>query len=148
MEKGGEAMARTPTVITGTVGMDAHVIGTKVLSRALREAGFKVVELGMQVTPEEFINVAQETKADAILMSSLYGMAELDLKDFNKKRMEAGLQDVLLYIGGNLVIGRYDPEEIEPKFKALGFDRVYPPGTEPEIGIEDLKKDLKAKGKM
>ena len=141
-------MSNTPTVITGTVGMDAHVIGTKVLSRALREAGFKVVELGMQVTPEEFISVAQETKADAILMSSLYGMAELDLKDFSKKRMEAGLQDILLYIGGNLVIGRYDPKEIEPKFKALGFDRVYPPGTEPEIGIEDLKKDLTAKGKM
>ena len=99
----------------------------------------------MQVTPEEFISVAQETKADAILMSSLYGMAELDLKDFNKKRMEAGLQDILLYIGGNLVIGRYDPKDIEPKFKALGFDRVYPPGTEPEIGIEDLKKDLTAK---
>jgi methylaspartate mutase S subunit len=141
-------MKRVPTVITGTVGMDAHVIGTKVLSRALREAGFKVVELGIQVTPEEFINVAQETKADAILMSSLYGMAELDLKDFNKKRMEAGLGDVLLYIGGNLVIGRYNPREIEPRFKALGFDRVYAPGTEPEIGIEDLKKDLKAKGKM
>src|SRR4030066_2605020 len=93
-------MNRTPTVITGTVGMDAHVIGTKVLSRALREAGFKVVELGMQVTPEEFISVAQETRADAILMSSLYGMAELDLKDFDKKRQEAGLSDILLYIGG------------------------------------------------
>jgi len=141
-------MKRVPTVITGTVGMDAHVIGTKVLSRALRDAGFKVVELGMQVTPEEFISVAQETRADAILMSSLYGLAVLDLKDFNHKRMEAGLGDVLLYIGGNLVIGRYDPREIEPKFKALGFDRVYPPGAEPEIGIEDLKKDLKAKGKM
>ena len=141
-------MEKSPTIITGTVGMDAHVIGTKVLSRALREAGFKVVELGMQVTPEEFISVAQETNADAILMSSLYGMAELDLKDFNKKRMEAGLTDILLYIGGNLVIGRYDPKEIEPKFKALGFDRVYPPGIDPEIGIGDLKKDLSTKGKM
>jgi methylaspartate mutase S subunit len=141
-------MKRTPTVITGTVGSDAHVIGTKVLSRSLKEAGFKVVELGMQVTPEEFISVAQETKADAILMSSLYGMAELDLKDFDQKRKEAGLKDVLLYIGGNLVIGRYDPKEVEPRFKKLGFDRVYPPGVEPEIGIEDLKKDLKAKGKM
>ncbi|MDD5337976.1 MAG: methylaspartate mutase subunit S [Dehalococcoidales bacterium] len=141
-------MSKTPTIITGTVGMDVHVIGTKVISRALRESGFKVVELGMQVTPEEFISVAQETKADAILMSSLYGMAELDLKDFNQKRLEAGLNDILLYIGGNLVIGRYDPKEIEPKFKALGFDRVYPPGIDAEIGIEDLKKDLKARGKM
>jgi methylaspartate mutase S subunit len=141
-------MKRVPTVITGTVGMDAHVIGTKVLSRALRDAGFKVVELGMQVSPEEFISVAQETRADAILMSSLYGMAELDLKDFNDKRLEAGLGDVLLYIGGNLVIGRADPAEVEKKFKALGFDRVYPPGTDMEVGIADLKKDLKAKGKI
>jgi methylaspartate mutase S subunit len=141
-------MKRVPTVITGTVGMDAHVIGTKVLSRALRDAGFKVVELGMQVSPEEFISVAQETRADAILMSSLYGMAELDLKDFNEKRLEAGLGDVLLYIGGNLVIGRSDPQEVERKFKALGFDRVYPPETDTEVVISDLKKDLQARGKM
>jgi len=141
-------MKRTPTVITGTVGLDAHVIGTKVLSRALRDAGFKVVELGMQVSPEEFISVARETRADAILMSSLYGMAELDLKDFNEKRLEAGLGDVLLYIGGNLVIGRSDPKEVEKKFKALGFDRVYPPETDTEVGIADLKKDLAARGKL
>ena len=129
--------------------MDAHVIGTKVVSRALKDAGFNVVELGMQVSPDEFISVAQETNADAILMTSLYGMAELDLKDFNEKRMEAGLGDLLLYIGGNLVIGRYDPKEVEPRFKKLGFDRVYPPETDIVAVINgDLKNDLKAKGKI
>jgi methylaspartate mutase S subunit len=142
-------MKKAPTIITGTVGMDAHVIGTKVVSRALKDAGFNVVALGMQVSPEEFISVAQETNADAILMTSLYGMAELDLQGFNEKRLEAGLGDVLLYIGGNLVIGRYDPKEVEPIFKKLGFDRVYPPETDIVAVIEnDLKKDLKAKGKM
>lgn len=142
-------MKNAPTIITGTVGMDAHVIGTKVVSRALKDAGFNVVALGMQVSPEEFISVAQETNADAILMTSLYGMAELDLKGFNEKRMEAGLGDVLLYIGGNLVIGRYDPKEVEPRFKNLGFDRVYPPETDIVAVIEsDLKKDLKARGRM
>jgi len=142
-------MQRTPTIITGTVGMDAHIIGTKVVSRALREAGFKVVDLGIQVTPEEFISVARETNADAILMTSLYGMAELDLKGFNEKRLEAGLGDVLLYIGGNLVIGRYDPEEVEPRFRKLGFDRVYPPKTDIKAAIEnDLKPDLRARGKL
>jgi methylaspartate mutase S subunit len=142
-------MKKAPTIITGTVGMDAHVIGTKVVSRALKDAGFNVVALGMQVSPEEFISVAQETNADAILMTSLYGMAELDLKGFNEKRMEAGLGDVLLYIGGNLVIGRYNPKEVEPRFKNLGFDRVYPPETDIVAVIEtDLKKDLKARGKM
>lgn len=142
-------MKKVPTIITGTVGMDAHVIGTKVVSRALKEAGFHVVALGMQVSPEEFISAAQETSADAILMTSLYGMAELDLKGFNEKRLEAGLGDVLIYIGGNLVIGRYDPEEVEPRFKSLGFDRVYPPETDIVAVIEgDLKQDLKARGKM
>ena len=83
-------MKKQATVITGTVGMDAHVIGTKILSRALRDAGFNVVELGMQVPPEEFIEVAQETKADAILMTSLYGMAELDLRGFKENCKQAG----------------------------------------------------------
>ncbi len=142
-------MKKAPTIITGTVGMDAHVIGTKIVSRVLKDAGFNVVALGMQVSPEEFISVAQETNADAILMTSLYGMAELDLKGFNEKRMEAGLGDMLLYIGGNLVIGRYDPKEVEPRFKKLGFARVYPPETDIVAVIDsDLKKDLKAKGKM
>ena len=61
---------KQPTVITGTVGMDSHVIGTKILSRALKDAGFNVIELGIQVAPEEFIEVAKEKKADAVLVSS------------------------------------------------------------------------------
>ena len=141
-------MKKKPTVITGTVGMDVHVIGTKVLSRALKDAGFNVVELGMQVSPVEFIQVAQETNADAILMSSLYGMAEFDLKGFNEERLEAGLEDVILYIGGILGVGRHDFKEDEEKFKKLGFDRVYPPEADLDEAIEDLKNDLKARGKM
>ncbi len=109
-------MGKAPTIITGTVGTDAHVIGTKVLSRALKDAGFNVVALGIQVSGQEFIKVAQETNADAILMTSLYGMADLDLKGFNDERMEAGLKDVLLYIGGILGIGRHDFNEDEEKF--------------------------------
>jgi len=128
--------------------MDVHVIGTKILSRALRDAGFNVVELGMQVPPEEFIKVAQETNADAILMSSLYGMAELDLRGFKEKCMKAGLDDVILYIGGILGVGRHDFKEDEKKFKKLGFDRVYPPETNLQAAINDLWDDLRAKGKV
>jgi methylaspartate mutase S subunit len=140
-------MKKQATVITGTVGMDAHVIGTKILSRALRDAGFNVVELGMQVPPEEFLEVAKEKKADAILMSSLYGMAELDLRGFKDKCQKAGLADVFLYIGGILGVGRHDFKEDEKKFKKLGFDRVYPPEADLKSVIEDLWSDLRAKGK-
>jgi len=134
-------------VITGTVGMDAHVIGTKVLSRALRDSGFKVVELGCLTKPEEFIQAAIETNADVMLMTSLYGMAELDLRGFKDKAIEAGLENVLLYIGGILGVGRHDFKDDEVKFKKMGFDRVYPPEADLKSAIADLWTDLKAKGK-
>ncbi|MCL4181880.1 MAG: methylaspartate mutase subunit S [Burkholderiaceae bacterium] len=136
------------TVITGTVGGDAHVIGTKILSRALREAGFDVVELGILTPPEEFIRAAVETNADAILMSSLYGMAELDVRGFKEKCVESGLEDVLLYIGGILGVGRHDFSEDEEKFKRLGFDRVYPPETDLQSAIRDLRNDLTSRAKV
>jgi len=136
-----------PTVITGTVGKDAHVIGTKILSRALREAGFNIVELGILTPPEEFIQAVLDNKADAILMSSLYGMGENDVQGFKGKCLEAGLKDVLLYIGGNLSIGKQDFKAAEDAFKKLGFDRVYPPACDVKMPIADLWEDLKAKGK-
>jgi methylaspartate mutase S subunit len=139
---------KQPTIITGTVGMDAHVIGTKILSRAFRDAGFNVVELGIMTSPEEFIEAAVETRADAILISSLYGMAELDVRGFKEKCLEAGLGDVLLYIGGILGVGKHDFKDDEVKFKNLGFDRVYPPEADLKAAIADLRADLKVKGKV
>jgi methylaspartate mutase S subunit len=141
-------MADKPTIITGTVGNDAHVIGTKILSRAFKDAGFNVVALGCLTPPDEFIKAAQETDAAAILMSSLYGMAELDLRGFKDKCREAGLDDVLLYIGGILGVSRHDFKEDEVKFKNMGFDRVYPPEANLKTAIEDLKTDLRKKGLM
>jgi methylaspartate mutase S subunit len=132
-------------VITGTVGVDAHVIGTKIVSRALREAGFKVVELGAQTPPEEFIMAAQETAADAMMISSLYGMAEMDLEGFRAKCTEAGLEDILLYVGGILGVSRRNFSEDEAKFKKMGFDRVYPPESDVRTAIDDLKADLDKK---
>jgi methylaspartate mutase S subunit len=140
-------MNKKPTIITGTVGMDAHVIGTKILSKAFSDAGFNVVALGCLTPPDEFIKAAQETNADAILMSSLYGMAELDVRGFKEKCKEAGLDNVLLYIGGILGVQRHDFKDDEVKFKKLGFDRVYPPEASVKLAIQDLWNDLKARGK-
>ena len=130
------------TVITGTVGQDSHTIGVSLLSRFLREKGFNVVELRGLTPPEDFINAAKETDAVAILISSLYGMGEMDLAGFKDKCIEAGLDNVLLYVGGYLKIGRHDWKEDEERFKELGFDRVYPPGAELDGVLEDLRADL------
>ena len=137
-----------PTVVTGTVGVDAHVIGTKIISRVLRESGFTVAALGAQTAPEEFIKAAQETAADAIMITSLYGMAEQDLQGFREKCIEAGLEDIILMLGGNLDVGKHEFKDDEIKFKKMGFDRVYPPDASIENAIIDLCVVLRAKGRI
>lgn len=133
---------RSPVVVLGTIGHDAHIVGSSVVRFALEEAGFKVVFLGAVVPPEEFIAAAKESAADAILVSSMYGMARIDCADFGAKCEEAGLSHVKLYLGGILVT---DPEQwpdTERLFKSYGFHRVYPPQTKPQVAIADLKSDL------
>ena len=90
------------TIITGALGFDIHTLGVQILGYALRNKGYDVKSLGAQVTQEEFIDAAIETNADAILVSSSYGMGEIDVQGFGDKCKEVGLGDVLLYAGGNL----------------------------------------------
>jgi methylaspartate mutase sigma subunit len=133
------------TIVTGVIGHDSHLVGISIIEYSLREAGFNVVSLGASVSQQEFIDAAIETDAAAILVSSLYGMGVIDCEGFRDKCNEAGLTDILLYVGGRLTTGSaggWTWEEIERKFKEMGFNRVYPPETLPERAIADLKKDL------
>ena len=57
--------------------------------------------------------------------------------------MEAGLRDIILYIGGYLILEEKPWEDVLNKYVRLGFKGVYPPGTTPTTVIEDLKKDVK-----
>ena len=135
-------MSANGTIVIGTIGSDVHNIGNKILEYALRKAGFTVVGLGVTVSQEEFINAAIETKAGAILVSSVYGHGELDCQGFRAKCQEAGLKNVLLYVGGNLVTGKQEWSQVETKFREMGFDRVGPPGTSPDAVIAWLREDL------
>jgi len=130
------------TLVLGVIGSDVHAVGNRILEEALTKAGFNVVNIGVLAPQEDFINAAIETDADAILISSLYGHGELDCKGFKEKCIEAGLDNVILYLGGNLVVGKQDWKKTKNKFLNMGFDRVYPPGTLPEAPIADLKEDL------
>ncbi|AFV12222.1 methylaspartate mutase subunit S [Thermacetogenium phaeum DSM 12270] len=135
-------MSRKDTVVLGVIGADVHAVGNRILEMSLRQAGFKVVNLGVMVSQEEFINAAIESDAAAILVSSLYGHGELDCRGLRDKCRESGIGEILLYVGGNLVVGKRTFAEVERLFRDMGFDRVYPPGTLPEVAIADLKRDL------
>ena len=133
-------------LILGVIGADVHAVGNQILYNAFSEAGFDVVNLGVMVSQEEFIEAAIEANADAIIVSSLYGQGELDCRGFREKCDEAGLKDILLYVGGNIVVGKHPFPEIEKRFLAMGFDRVFAPGTDPEVDIAALRQDLKIEG--
>ncbi len=137
------------TLITGVIGADTHIVGNRILGMALEEAGYRVVALGALTPAEEFIQAAVETDADAILVSSLYGQGELDCRGFRDLCIEAGLEDILLYVGGNLVVGKQPWPEVEKRFIALGFDRAFPPGVSTDNVIESLEGDFasRANGK-
>jgi len=130
------------TLVTGVIGEDIHNIGISILEYALRKAGFRIVSLGVQCSQEDFIHAAIETKADAILVSSFSGHAESLSPQLRERCTEAGLRNIILYIGGYLLIGERSWEDTEKTFRELGFDRVYPPGTSPTGVIGDLKADI------
>lgn len=130
------------TIVLGVIGSDCHAVGNKILDYSLSDAGFNVVNIGVLSPQEDFINAAIETNAEAILVSSLYGHGEIDCRGMREKCDEAGLKDILLYVGGNIVVGKQDWQDVQNRFQTMGFDRVYPPGTSVETAIHDLKEDL------
>lgn len=130
------------SIVIGVIGTDAHAVGNKIIAHVLTNAGYKVVNVGVQSSQEDFINAAIESKAGLILVSSLYGQGELDCQGMRAKCDEAGLKGIKLFVGGNIVIGKQDFVEVEKRFKAMGFDRVYAPGTRIEVTLVDIKADL------
>ncbi|MBY0270773.1 MAG: methylaspartate mutase subunit S [Burkholderiales bacterium] len=133
------------TLVTGVIGSDTHIVGNRILSMALEQAGYKVATLGALTPAADFIKAAVETAADAIMVSSLYGQGELDCRGFRELCIEAGLDDILLYVGGNLVVGKHPWPEIEKIFLDMGFDRAAAPGTRVETVLDWLARDFAAR---
>ena len=135
-------MKKKNAIVMGVIGSDIHIVGNKIIYFTLKEAGYNVTNLGIFNSQDDFINAAKETDAAVIMVSSLYGHGELDCQGMKERCVEAGLSDVLLYVGGNLMVGPHEPEEVITKFKAMGFDRVGLPTDMPEDIVAWLKEDL------
>ncbi|MFQ5937518.1 MAG: methylaspartate mutase subunit S [Acidiferrobacterales bacterium] len=133
------------TLVTGVIGSDTHIVGNRILSMALEKAGYKVVTLGALTPAPDFVKAAVETAADAILVSSLYGQGELDCRGFRELCIEAGLEDILIYVGGNLVVGKQLWRDVERRFLDMGFDRAFPPGTRTDAVVVTLARDFAAR---
>ncbi len=131
-----------PRIVIGVIGDDIHIVGNRIMQLALEESGCRVFNLRTRNRPEHFVQAALEVNAHAVFVSSLNGEGEHWCADFRRRFVDASLGHVLLYVGGNVVVGSRPEPEVVRLFKSYGFDRVY--HQRPDIGaaIIDLFKDL------
>jgi len=88
-------------VVIGTVKGDLHDIGKNIVSMMLKGACFEVVDLGIDVPPGKFLEIAQTKSPDIIAMSSLLTTSMGAMKDTIKVLKESGLRDkVKIIVGG------------------------------------------------
>lgn len=130
------------TVVLGVIGSDCHAVGNKIIEHALSREGFNVINIGVMVSQDEFIDAAIETGASAILVSSIYGHGEIDCDGLRGRCLERGLDRVVLYVGGNLVIGKRDFSEVASVFLNMGYDRVFPATVDLGEVANLLKHDI------
>jgi methylaspartate mutase sigma subunit len=129
-------------VVIGVIGDDIHVVGNRIMQLALEESGFEVFNLRTRNRPEQFCQAAVETNANAIFVSSLNGEGEYWCAGFRDRLIEAGMGHVVLYVGGNVVVGHRPASEVVQLFRGYGFDRVYHQRPDIALAIDDLIQDL------
>jgi methylmalonyl-CoA mutase C-terminal domain/subunit len=116
-------MQRPYRVVMAKPGLDGHDRGARVITRALREAGFEVIYTGLHQTPEQIAEITIQEDADAVGLSVLSG-AHLTLFPRVVDQLRAqGAEDVLVFGGGII------PEADIVTLKANGVAEVFTPGA-------------------
>ncbi len=88
-------------VLIGTVKGDLHDIGKNIVSMMLRGACFEIDDLGIDVSPQKFIDAAKAKEIDVIAMSSLLTTSMHAMRDTINALTDAGLRDkVKVIVGG------------------------------------------------
>lgn len=112
-------------VVTGVVGNDIHVVANRLIHISLEARGFRVFNLGVNTSLDEFIDALVETRAEVLLISSLNGEAEGWCRELPFIKSRYNLENVTFVIGGNLAVGEANSETIIPKYQGYGFDLVF-----------------------
>jgi methylmalonyl-CoA mutase cobalamin-binding domain/chain len=91
-------------VVIGTVKGDIHDIGKNIVITLLRSSGFEVIDLGVDVAAEAFVEAIKESRAKVVGMSALLSLTYPEMKNVVDAIVEAGLRgQVKIIIGGSPV---------------------------------------------
>ena len=95
-------------VLIGTVKGDLHDIGKNLVALMMEGAGFTITDLGVDVSPEKFVQKAQEIEPNIVAMSALLSTTMPAMPQTIEALQKAGLRDkVKVMIGGAPVTEKY-----------------------------------------
>ena len=88
-------------VVIGTVEGDIHDIGKNLVTTMLRANGFEVIDLGVDVSPQKFVDAVKQYKPDIVGMSALLTSTMINMKKVIETLEKEGLRDkVKVIVGG------------------------------------------------
>jgi len=132
---GDESAQPAGTVVCGTIKGDLHDIGKNIVAMMLESAGFRIVDLGVDVSPEKIVDAVREQQANLVALSALLTTTMLNMKGAIEALVAAGLRDkVKVMVGGAPVT-----ESWARSIGADGYDKDAP-------GAVELARRLVAQG--
>ena len=103
---------RAGTVVIGTVKGDLHDIGKNLVGLMLEGAGFQVIDLGSDVSPEKYMDAVKEHNPQMIAMSALLTTTMVNMRSTISALQEAGMRDQVKVIVGGAPVTRSFAEQI------------------------------------
>lgn len=100
------------TIVIGTVEGDLHDIGKNLVAMMIESAGFKVVNLGVDKSPQEFVQAVKEHNPDILAMSALLTTTMMNMKETIDALKEEGLRDKVKVIVGGAPVSQSFADEI------------------------------------
>lgn len=109
VEIGNEPIGRA---VIGTVKGDLHDIGKNLVAMMLKGAGFEVYDAGVDVTPEAFIEKAEETNTDIICMSALLTTTMINMGELVEELKKRNLREKYIVMVGGAPVNESFAEQI------------------------------------
>ena len=98
------------TVVIGTVKGDLHDIGKNLVAMMLKGGGFQIVDLGVDVPADKFLEKVKESGAKVIALSALLTTTMPQMKSVLDELTSAGMSDVKVMVGGAPLTQEYADE--------------------------------------
>ena len=104
------------TVVIGTVSGDLHDIGKNLVTMALEGAGLRVVDLGTDVSPAQFVEAIREHRPEVVGMSALLTTTMLSMRTTLEEIDRAGLRGLVKVMIGGAPVNQAFTDEIGADF--------------------------------